>query len=374
MKNRAQFSGLLHAVASEVDPLQSTIEFVFTDFAPNLNGMGVPRSESSNIISTGLFKPVKVDFIGNGVNDHDDAIPIGPIIELSEKDDKIIGKAVIWKREFPKFIEYLEEASVKEGEVQFSWELFYKNAEKDDSGIQWLQNCTVAAITIVSDPAYAGRTHLLSYAQNTESLTKRIQVLEETIASLTASSDNSRSFTVADTIEGLREQVQKLTDQIYSMASSLWEALDEAVPSTVDVEAVAQAYSDLVTRLKQMKSSVSTLTSELASVNTELAELRDYKASAEREKTRSEMLASRSQSLSAVMSADDITAKEDFILNLTEDQFAAFVSSLQTVSKASVNKSNGRFTVPDPVVVPNTSGNITIKDLAAGFMKARTES
>jgi len=367
MNNRAQFSGMLRATADETNHTQTIIDFIFTDFAPNLNGMGVGKSESANIIRTGLNAPVKVDFLGDDVSGHDNAIPIGPIIELSEVEDKIIGKAVIWKSEFPAFVDYLKTASASEGGVQFSWELFYKSAEKDESGVQWLQDCIVAGIAIVADPAYSGRTHLLSYAADTAALHKRIKSLEEKVAEL---SSLDRSLVMDPTIEGLQAQVQSLTDQLYSMVSQLWEALDSATPapSAPDVEALAQSYVDLISRLKDMRSTSSV-------EQTELTELREYKASIEKEKARSELLTSRSQTLSTLMSLEDISAKAEFILNLSDEQFTEFVNSLQVVSNKAQSSKLGRISIPDAVVSQSSNAqSVTVRDLAGAFLKARAQS
>jgi hypothetical protein len=45
-----------------------------------------------------------------------------------------------------------------------SWEVFYKDVETDDGGVQWLKDCSTRAATLVGNPAYAGRTSVLALA------------------------------------------------------------------------------------------------------------------------------------------------------------------------------------------------------------------
>lgn len=351
--NKTSFSGLFRATADEKHPLQSIIEFVFTDFNPNKNKQGVEESEADNIIRTGANQPVKMNFLGDAVANHENAIPVGTILELYKDQDKILGRGILWKNEYKDEVMYLEQASTNEGGVQFSWELYYKDTiHKEDT--DWLQDVVTGAITIVSTPAYSGRTPLLSIAEDLSGA--------ESVGGLMAD----------QTMEVLTEQVSSLTDRLYAMVSALYEALDEAriSSSTVDVEQLSTEFTDLMAKLKAMRSDASVALSE---AHTELEVLRTYKAEKEAAEARSALTETRVAALSAVMSEEDIQAKLDFILGLSEDIFTEFVASLQTVRQKSATSSLHKTTasgVPDftstAVVSP-----ISMKDVARAFLSER---
>lgn len=173
---RANFSGMVKAEANASHPLQHNLKFIFTDFEPNKNRQGVPKSEADNILATAMYMPVKVNYTGNRVRGHANAAPIGPITSVEYRDDYISGNAVIWRSENPDFIEYLKKASAEEGGVRFSWELYYRDSEFDDHGVEWLRGVVVGAITIVDDPAYGDRTPLLSFAETEQQDTLAMQI------------------------------------------------------------------------------------------------------------------------------------------------------------------------------------------------------
>lgn len=365
--NQAEFTGILRASASETNPLQSVIEFVFTDFSPNKNRQGVPQAEAINIIKTGMYMPVKVNFLGEEVAAHKNAVPIGPIIELKEDEDRVIGKAIIWKDEYADLVAYLEKASASEGGVQFSWELYYRNSTKDADGIQWLEGIVVAGIAIVDDPAYSGRTPLLSFAENRD----KANELSERIAEFVGGQ-------MDPTYEALQAQVAELTDKMYLMINQLYEALSEAAPdpSVTDFDAVLGEYVNLLTRLKtsrdESSAQAASLQSELESAQAELEILRTYKQDQEAQAAHDALVASRTQALSAVMVAEDIADRLDFILGLSEDQFTAFVASLQTVrtkASSSADSKDRKTMMPDFTSQPGEGEQkrFTVSDVAAAW-------
>lgn len=371
---KAEFNGILRASASESNPLQSVIEFVFTDFQPNKNRQGVTQAEAVNIIRSGLNQPVKVNFLGEEVAAHKGAIPIGPIIELKHDDDKVIGKAIIWKDIYADFVTYLEKASASEGGVQFSWELYYRSSNTDGNGIQWLENVEVAGIAIVDDPAYSGRTPLLSFAESRDKASK----LSEQIAEFVGGQ-------MDPSYEALQAQVAELTDKMYVMINQLYEALSEAAPdpAPADVESVMAEFVNLLSRLKSGKEESSaqaeSLQSELDGLRTEVQELRTFKQDTEASAALAELTSTRKAALSAVMSEEDFAEKLEFILGLSQDQFEVFVASLQTVrnkSTSSVNDKKSNVPLPD-LTSQNTDSEpkqITITDISNAWRKYRSAS
>ena len=346
--DKAQFTGLVKATSSDKQhPLQSVVEFVFTDFKPNKNKQGVKAAEASNIMNTGLYMPVKADFSGITIGDHKNAIPVGPIIEMAQREDTVIGKAVIWKDEFPDLTNYLEKASASEGGVQFSWEIYYKDQEIDDSGTQWLKDCVVAGIAIVGNPAYAGRTPLLSFAADQE----KIQALESEVTTLTEQLSATKKREDEMELEAVVAQLTALQTSVDGLAEKL-----VALQPVVQEPAVAEVDPDV------------------EALKSELEQLREFKADAERKQAQAELMNTRTQALSGLLTAEEITDRAEFILGLSDDQFTTYAASLQAVvAKSSTKKADAsaRVTIPDPLLSSGGLNQITIKDIAQGLIKMR---
>lgn len=84
---------------------------------------------------------------------------------------------------------------------------------------------------------------------------------------------------------------------------------------------------------------------ELEAANLALAE---FKAETER----ATLFAARAEALQDLFSADDITARKEMILALSEDAFIAYVTDLQAVKKPATAESKIR--------VPDLAGNAQI--------------
>ena len=169
------------AVASAFDDKLAWVKFVFTDDKPNGNKQGIPREEFDNIVRTGLFKPVK-GLSPSG--SHSQALPVGTIAQLSVEEDKILGVASLWEAEYPEFIESIRALAARGEKPQLSWEIIYRDSEIDSDGVEWLKGCIAKAITIVDNPAYAGRTPILAIAEQGDTMDEKLKELEQTNASL----------------------------------------------------------------------------------------------------------------------------------------------------------------------------------------------
>lgn len=357
MTYKAQFTGLLKATASdnEQHPLQAIAEFVFTDFTANANKQGVQSTEALNILKSGLNQPVKVDFTGHRIGDHDYALPVGSITHMEHKEDKIIGKAVIWRNEFPDLFEYLLKASASEGGVQFSWELMYKDKELDSNGVQWLKDVVVAGIAIVSNPAYAGRTPLLALAS--EKRQASLQQLSEKVAAVIEGLEKAGAIENASETSHMElEAVMTAVEGLKADIIAVREKLD-----AVKIEAPAA-------ELLQTEAS-----EELTALKSEVEELRAYKTEAEASKARAELLSARTQALAGLMSDSDISDKADFILALADEQFTAFIASLQSVASKQPAKASdkGRISIPDPLTQSPKGDGVSIRDIAQSYLKMR---
>lgn len=303
------FNGFFHAVADETHPLQQRLRFVFTDYAPNSNKQGVPRDEAENLIASALYMPVKVNFDGESYHGHAGAYPVGPIIQMKEEDGVLVAEARVWRDEFPSLAQFLEDRfKTNSGDVNFSWELYYRDSETDDEGIEWLRGCVVAATTIVATPAYRGRTHLVSLAE------ERSDVMQIDPAE----------------VEALRSDLAAAKD-----------ALDAAK-------------------------------SQLDTVTQELSELREFKQGIELAQARTQAIETRKQKLTeagVVMSDDVLQAKIDFIVGLSDEQFADYIETVRAASQKSVaEKKNGDGIIPDPL---HTSDTVEISKLAKSLRESR---
>lgn len=337
---KALFDGSLRASASETNRLQTHLDFIFTDFAPNKNKQGVREKEADNILRTGVNQPIKVDFRRGKINDHPYSIPVGPITSMEKVDDKIVAHAILWKDEFKDLAEHLEKASASDGGIQFSWELYYADKTIDDDGYMWLDDVVVAGATIVANPAYGGRTPLLALASEDD---ERIQELERQVANLQSS--HNRSTQSMDPMDELKQQVADLATQVADLATKLTEPHTDA-------------------------SDDSEQQPDVAALQSELDALRTFKAETEQHQARAALLTTRRSEMKDVLTGDEFDTKSDFIAALNDEQFKTFRDTLVAAAQKSQKAgASFRFNMPDPI-----SGNDnphTIESLAEALRAKR---
>jgi len=143
------------------NPLLTWVRFIFTDDQPNANNQGVPQTEFSNLIASMTYMPIKANFNGNSVGGHDDAKIVGVIKEGQQEGNKLVGIGALYRDEYPEVVEYFKKELASGKKIDFSWEIRYKDSEVVDD-IEWLKGVTTRAICVVNDPAYDGRTQLIS--------------------------------------------------------------------------------------------------------------------------------------------------------------------------------------------------------------------
>lgn len=176
------FAGTLRVDAEYQHPLQTRLDLVLTPFTINANKQGIPETEADNFITTALNQPIKIRLNAKGRKGHALAVPIGTIVSAEKAiingESAIVGKAIVWKDEFPEVDAALREAD----EVHTSWEV-YSGKQVAEEANTWLHEITFAATTIVDEPAYQGKTPILAIA---EVLHKENDQMEEQIAQLEA--------------------------------------------------------------------------------------------------------------------------------------------------------------------------------------------
>lgn len=358
MQKTATFDGYIRASADQSHPLQTKIQFIFTDFSPNKNRQGIPLSEAENIINSGRNMPIKINYRSGKAGGHDRAIPIGTITNLYQEGTQILSEAILWKDEFKDIIDYLEQASETDKGVQFSWELYFKEAATDSSGVSWLSGCLVAATAIVADPAYGGRTRLIALAEDSNMDTTQLET-----------------------------QVSELTDKLWSMMNALYAAL--ALPGAVDAakgieeqfSAIIDAAKSLASAKAELQTTVETTEAAKAEVETALVaakaeadELRQFKHDVEEAAAKAELTNIRRDAVKDFMTPDEFSAKAEFILGLTEGQLVSYVESLAIASaksKPATNTSKASAAIPDPITSGTESPRFTIADLAKELRSVR---
>lgn len=340
--DKTTFDGLIKVTASQTHPLQSHVDFIFTDFLPNKNKQGVRETESQNIISTGVDMPIKANFNRGKLNDHDFTVPVGHITDMVQRDSDVVGHGILYKDEFPDLITHLEKASASENGVHFSWELYHGGKVIEDD-VTWLTNVVVAGVAIVAHPAYSGRTPLLAMAGIDDMLEEKVNELERQVATLTEQLSHSGSSNSMDPMEEMKQRLDALDAQVVELGK-------RETPET----------------------NQETETPDVAALTSELNELRSFKQDVEKQQARAALLTARRTPLKDVLSDDEFAAKSDFIAGLDEDQFKTYTETLASVAQKGKQSSSDRsrsMPIPDSIVSNGTNG-VSIKELAKA-MKER---
>ena len=144
------------------NPLLTWVRFIFTDDQPNANQQGIGQDEFPNLIKSMSYMPIKADFDTEfGLEGHSEARIIGVIKGGQQQGNKVVTIGAIYHDEFPDIVDFFKKEMAEGGNVDFSWEIRYKDSE-DKDGVEWLKEVTTKAVTAVQHPAYQGRTPLVS--------------------------------------------------------------------------------------------------------------------------------------------------------------------------------------------------------------------
>lgn len=291
------------ATASANDPLRKWIKFTFTDDQPNGNKQRIGKEEFKNIIRTGIHMPIKMAD-GNPKGDHEGSIPLGTITNLKEEENKVIGIAALWKEERPEDIQALEEAYAGGKPLDLSWELYFDKEASliDDNGIQNLKGTTVRSSVFVGNPAYQGRTQVLTMAQQ----------------------------------ENTNQEENELTDT-----------------NTPDVAALEARVAELQAELDTVKSELQSKVAELESASSELTSLRKTVEDASIEKAQAETLKTRRTKLAeagVTYSDEEFETKKDNILGMTEEAFLFHVQELNVFSSKAQQVTPASAGINNPII------------------------
>lgn len=344
--SKATFTATVRAFASLTNPLQTRLDIVLTDFQPNGNKQCIPFSEAENILESAKDQPLKMNFKDGKENGHDYSYPIGTLSDVYLDGDVIRAKAKVWKTEYAEEDDYLRKATAEGKTLQTSWEIYYSDSEEKD-GIQYLRGCKFAATVIVENPAYGGRTPILSIAERIEEREK-VEQLERGKAQV---------------VEEL-EQMKSTLDQVYQWLGSLYMKICEAeehLPEMMSPEMVGTMLQKMNERLDQMKMEYSELKSKYDTLETAKAELETKLSTIESEKleaAKAEKLQTRKEKVQS-LGVDEDEIDIAFIEDMTDDDFVKYEKSLHAAYKKAKSSTGDSF-IPEPI----GDSNITISDLA----------
>jgi hypothetical protein len=365
---KAHVSGYIRATADKTHPLQTRLSLIITDFEPNSNKQGIPKSEADNIMRYAISSPLKINFDGLDYHGHKNAIPIGPITSAFASNDNgrdvIAGEAVVWNDIYEDVADHLKVAFA-EG-LGTSWEIYYKDSEKDDNGIEWLQGCVFAGTCVVATPAYGpNRTRVLAIAEKLEEhadeSNERLRMANETT---TDNVDVDVQQTVADdAVNTLREDISSAMNLLGTIYEGFYSMLDETYEleqnlATNDMGAVAEQFTKLVAGIQKRFES---LRDKASTAETELTQLKDRIDAEKSAKEFAEKKTRRLQALSEV-GIEPSEDRQAFYLDMSEDIFTAYVDDLKSV-RSRFSSSEHKEIIPDPVV-SNSTVTITTQELA----------
>ncbi len=144
------------------NPLLSWVKLVFADDKPNANKQGVSKEEFPNLIQSMAYMPIKAKYDAeSGLEGHSEASIVGVIKQGIQEDNKILAIGALFSDEHSDVVDFFKKEVAEGRQVDFSWEIRYKDSETKD-GVEWLKGTTTKAITAVRNPAYEGRTPLVS--------------------------------------------------------------------------------------------------------------------------------------------------------------------------------------------------------------------
>lgn len=177
------------AFASQsLNPFFQWAKIIVTDDEPNLNKQRIPLEEFNNLIKTGLYTPIKMteSEISDG-HEVAQGKPVGTITQMAVDGNRLIALSALWKRERPDDIDLLKKMYSEGNPPQVSWELSFSESKEENDGVEALYGTSLNGLTILSNPAYAGRTPFIAMSEKKNKEAYSVEELEkakETISSL----------------------------------------------------------------------------------------------------------------------------------------------------------------------------------------------
>lgn len=357
---------LIQSADAEENPLITKMEFVFADDKPNGNKQGIPKNSFASIINSGAFMPIKME--KGKIGGHVASEPLGTIKELIEQDNRIVGMAALWNKERPSDVALLKQSYAEGNPIDISFEVQYTEFELDDSGVEWFLDPIVRAATIVSNPAYAGRTPMLSVASEEQ----HVDLPDESFAFIEPGGEikdgithprSLRHFPYKDNDSNISEkllneslaQIENLEN--FDSRAEVLAVLNAAVAELKDKETqnkMEEKVKELEAEAKSLREQLEELQGQVKTLTEERDSLKEYKENREKADSQAELLKSRLEVLAEAgfeFTNEQVASKKDFWLALDDNAFKSYVSEIKSVKEASASADAG------PAVPPDVSGN-----------------
>lgn len=393
------------AIASiGLNPFFRWAKFVLTDDDVNLNNQKVPQEEFDNIISTGIYTPIKMDF-GRISEGHKTAErkPIGVITHI-KKDvldgrNVLVALAALWKKERPDDVDLLKEM-VDSGEPpKVSWEISYHDSEFDGKA-EILKGTILTGVAIVANPAYADRTRFLAVAELEE--TESEKWTREYINNLPDSAflyiepggekdeegktkpRSLRHLPYKDMdgnidVEHLRNAIVRLSqentgkdwltadlrERLLNKARKLLESYNKEEKSEMELEQALE-------RIKELESKLSEYETKTSEMMAELEALREYKNSVEAEKKAQERISQIKQMfLDKGIEKPDSYFEEnkELFLNLTDSAVEFMIQELVAFAEKMKDKKDATSSLPNINQYEEGTKPKSVKELAEQLRK-----
>lgn len=352
-----------HADIQE-NELLTWISFVFADNQPNGNGQGIPKSAFGSLVETGSYMPIKME--EGRIGGHSQSTPLGVVKDLNISENKVLGNAALWNDERPADVSLLKESQSKGTPAQISFELFYTESLIDDGGVEWLQDPSVKAATIVIAPAYLGRTPItaiaeMDYSNWSDECFAYIAPGGVTKDGIT-SPQSLRYFPYKDEEGKLSKQLIEASltsinqqesfvhkEEILDLLTQTSLKLQEEQKSSMDNEKIQELEEAQATLRQQIED----LTSEVTILSGERDTLQEWKTTREQEEAEAELLKLRIAALTEAgftYTNEQVESKRSLWLGLDDDSFGSYVADLAEAKKQSQAELNSTN-------IPNVSGN-----------------
>lgn len=240
--------------------------FILTDDKPNANKKRVPKEEFSNLITSGVYMPIKM--ADGRIDGHPSARPIGVITHLREDSskgsEKVVGLAALWSQEHPENVGLIRDRYQNKKPLDLSWEISYAESDEHEDGIVDLKGTILTGVSIVAVPAYQGRTFIEELFSSKseqddddnheETELKDLETLQKLVDSLEASNKEAerRATEAEGKLAALESTVEELsgkqiTDDVQAQLDELAELKKEqeqAEALAEKTEAVKAAFKD----------------------------------------------------------------------------------------------------------------------------------
>ena len=362
---------LIQSADAQDNPLVTWMSFVFVDDAPNHNLQGIPQAAFASLVETGVLMPIKME--EGKIGGHPSSKPLGVIKHLNTVENQVLGEAVLWNDERPSDIALLKQSYSEDKPLDISFELKYSESEMDEDDIEWILDPIVRGATIVTNPAYGGRTPILSVASKDD----YSELPDNCFAFIESGGVEQDSFTsprnlrhfpykdatgeISETL--LTKSLEEIEDitfdqkqQVLYVLQAAYLGLEKEHVTLMDEKKI----EELEVALASLRDQIVALETQISDIQTERDTLLEYKTNREREDTEAALLKDRLTILTeAGFEFDDeqVSTNRGLWLTLDEEAFVVYVSHLKEVKESNASV-EGNPVIPDLSSTASNENNL----------------